>query len=70
MPRRHDSLPARNDLVGLRIDVEPGVRDKLRIIAAEHKYSMASLLRLLINAAVAKPKKYFQEIPKNPGKTP
>lgn len=65
MPRRNDSLPTPADSVGLRIDVTPATRDKLRVIAAQQGYSMAAVLRLLVEQAVEDPAKYFRKIPKN-----
>lgn len=67
MPRRHDTLSPPPDSVKLRIEMSEETRDQLRVVAAQHKYSMASLLRLLVEAAVGKPEKYFKEIPKNQG---
>jgi hypothetical protein len=51
MPPRKDSLPRPVDAVGLRVEVDPATRDRLRVVAAERGYSMASFLRLLVELA-------------------
>jgi macrodomain Ter protein organizer (MatP/YcbG family) len=65
MPRRHDTLPAPAEPVGMRIDLDRKVRDKFRTLASSRGYTMSALVRLMIEEAVKHPKEALKKIREN-----
>lgn len=67
MPARSDTLPrpAKRDRAAIRLDLSAEQRDKLRMVAAERGYSMATFLRLWVAVALAEPTTVQKKVSRN-----